>query len=151
MWANAQCDGHPAEYRWRPLFNATVWLMPTTTVPCSNATKMWNPLKFAGVPKLANGYQPLVGWSSPYYQDMCKRNCCLTSFFLRLSIYVLVAKIQPNKVVRWCRDGDFLAIFLGPVFSMSHMHYISDLHSKFALGPHYVWKYGRYPICGCWD
>jgi len=22
MWANAQCDGRPAEHRWRPLFNA---------------------------------------------------------------------------------------------------------------------------------
>jgi len=22
MWANAQCDGRPAEYRWRPLFSA---------------------------------------------------------------------------------------------------------------------------------
>jgi len=22
MWANAQHDGRPAEYRWRPLFNA---------------------------------------------------------------------------------------------------------------------------------
>jgi len=22
MWANAQRDGHPAEHRWRPLFNA---------------------------------------------------------------------------------------------------------------------------------
>jgi len=22
MWANAQSDGCPAEYRWRPLFNA---------------------------------------------------------------------------------------------------------------------------------
>ena len=22
MWANAQRDGHPAEYRWRPLFSA---------------------------------------------------------------------------------------------------------------------------------
>jgi len=25
MWANAQRDGHPAEYRWRPLFNAAVF------------------------------------------------------------------------------------------------------------------------------
>ena len=32
MWANAQRDGCPAEYRWRPLFNAAVWLTPTTTV-----------------------------------------------------------------------------------------------------------------------
>jgi len=22
MWTNAQCDGGPAEYRWRPMFNA---------------------------------------------------------------------------------------------------------------------------------
>jgi len=34
MWANAQRDGRPAEYRWRPLFNAA---------------KTPNPLKFAGV------------------------------------------------------------------------------------------------------
>jgi len=42
MWANAQRDGRPAEQSWRPLFNAAVWL-------CSNAAKMQNPLKFAGV------------------------------------------------------------------------------------------------------
>ena len=44
MWANAQRDGCPAEYRWRPLFNTAVWL-------CSNAAKTQNPLKFAGVPQ----------------------------------------------------------------------------------------------------
>ena len=27
------------------------------------------------------------------------------------------------------------------------MQQISDLHSKFALRPHYIWKYGRHPIC----
>jgi len=52
MWANAQRDGRRAEYRWRPLFNATVWLTPTTRVPCSNAAKTRNPLKFAGVPQI---------------------------------------------------------------------------------------------------
>jgi len=51
MWANAQRDGRPAEYRWHPLFNAAVWLTPTTRVLCSNAAKMQNPLKFAGVPQ----------------------------------------------------------------------------------------------------
>ena len=49
MWANAQRDGRPVEYRWRPLLNAAVWLTPTTRVPCSNAAKTRNPLKFAGV------------------------------------------------------------------------------------------------------
>ena len=43
MWAEARRDGRPAEYRWRPLFNAAVWLMPTDGVPCSNAAKTRNP------------------------------------------------------------------------------------------------------------
>ena len=30
MWANAQRDGRPAKHRWRPLFNAAVWLTLTT-------------------------------------------------------------------------------------------------------------------------
>ena len=51
MWANAQRDGRPAEYRWRRLFNAAVWLTPTTRVPCSNAAKTQNPLKLPGVPQ----------------------------------------------------------------------------------------------------
>ena len=32
------------------------------------------------VPKLANRSQPLVGRSSPHYQDMWRKYCCLTSF-----------------------------------------------------------------------
>jgi len=32
-------------------FNVAVWLTPTIRVPCSNAAKMQNPLKFAGVPQ----------------------------------------------------------------------------------------------------
>jgi len=29
---------------------------------------------------------------------------------------------------------------------VSRVQHISDLHSKFALRPHHVWKYGRHPI-----
>jgi len=47
MLANAQRDGRPAEYRWC----RKVWLTPNTGVPCSNAAKTRNPLKFAGVPQ----------------------------------------------------------------------------------------------------
>jgi len=59
----------------------------------------------------------------------------------------LVAKIQPDKVVRWCRDGDFFASLLRPVFPASRVQHISDLHPKFALRPDHVWKYGRHPLC----
>jgi len=51
MSANAQRDGCPSEYRWRPMFNAAVWLTPTTRVPCSNAAKKRKPLKLPGVPQ----------------------------------------------------------------------------------------------------
>jgi len=34
MWANAQRDGRPARYRWRPLFNAAkfYWLLECRAV-----------------------------------------------------------------------------------------------------------------------
>jgi len=34
-----------------------------------------------------------------------------------------------------------LATFLRPVFSASRVQHVSDLHLKFALRPHHVWKY----------
>jgi len=61
MWASAQRDDRPAEYRWHALFNAAVWLTPTTTVPCSNAAKMRNPLKFAGVPQTTGSISAASG------------------------------------------------------------------------------------------
>ena len=69
-----------------------LWPTPTTRVPCSNAAEMRNLSKFAGVPKLLDRSQPLVGSSSPYCGDLWRRYCCLTSFF-RLSICGVVAKI----------------------------------------------------------
>jgi len=36
---------------------------------------------------------------------------------------------------------------LRPVFSASRVQHISDMHSKFALRPYHVSKYGRHPIC----
>ena len=35
------------------------------------------------------------------------------------------------------QNGDFLR----PVFAANRMPHISDMHSKFALRPHHVWKY----------
>jgi len=47
-------------------------------------------------------------------------------------------------VPRW----RFLATFLRPAFPASCVQQVSDLHLKFALRPHRVWKYGRHPIYG---
>ena len=62
MWANAQRHGRPAEYRWRSVQRRKVWLTPTTRVPCSNADKTQNPLKFAGVPQTPLRISAISGW-----------------------------------------------------------------------------------------
>ena len=51
-------------------------------------------------------------------------------------------RYSPTKLC----DGAKMAILLRPVFSASRVQHILDMHSKFALRPHHVWKYGRHPI-----
>jgi len=64
MWANAQRDGRPAEYGWRPVFNAAVLLTPTTRMPCSNVAKTRSQLKFTGVPQTP---EPISAVSGPKF------------------------------------------------------------------------------------
>ena len=116
-------------------------------VPCSNAAKTRNQLKFTGYPKLVNRSRPLVGRSSPYCGDMWRTYCCLTSFSPIVNTCLScedIARQSCAMVTRW----RFLATFLRPVFSASRVQQVSDLHLKFALRPHHVWKYGKRPICG---
>jgi len=89
-----------------------------------------------------------VGRSSPYYEDQWRRYCCFTSFFPIVDMCLSckdMARQSCAIVPRWRFFDDFLL----PVFSASRLQHVSDLHSKFALRPHHVWKYGRHPIIGC--
>jgi len=98
-------------YRWRPLFNAAKFdwrpLLECRAVTLPRRESSWNLL---GCPKQPKRSEPLVGRSSPYCEDIWRRYCCLITFF-RLSIHASVAKIQSDKVVWWCADGDFLRHF----------------------------------------
>jgi len=80
MWANAQRDGRPAEYRWRPPFNTAKFgwcpLLECRAVTLSRRKTHWNLL---GCPELTKWSQPLVGWSSPYCEDMWRRYCVLAA------------------------------------------------------------------------
>jgi len=150
MWANAQRDGRPAEYswwlcstpqfRWRPLVQCCAVTLPRRET-------RWNLL---GCPKLMKRSQPLVGRSSPYCNFMWGRYCCLTSFFLIVDTCLNWEDIDRQSCAMVHRLR-FFASLLSPVFPASCVQHISDLHSKFALRPHHVWKYGRHPICGRWD
>ena len=151
MWANAQRDGCPAEYRWHPLFNAAKFgwrplpqCRRAVTLP--RRETRWNLQRY---PKLANRSQPLVGRSSPYYQDVWRRYCYLTSFFPIVDTCLSsegIARQSCAMVPKW-------RFFASCIFSepcAAHFRH-AWLHSKFALRPHHVWKYGRHPISDRWD
>jgi len=147
----AQCDVCPAEYRWCPLFNAAKFdwrpLLECRAVTLPRRKTRWNYLQ---CPKLTKRSQPLVSWSSPYCGNMWRRYFCLTSFFPFVDTCLSckdIARQSCAMVPRWHIFDDFLR----PVFAASRMQHVSDLHLKFALRPHYVWKYGRHPICDGWD
>jgi len=149
--ADAQRDGRPAEYRWRPLFNATKFgwrpLLECHAVTLPRRETRWN---YLGCPKLPKRSQPLVGRSSPYCWCIWRRYCCLTNLFLIVDTCLScedIVRQSCTMVRRWRLFGDFLR----PVFSASSMQHVSDLHPKFALRPHHVWKYGRHPISDGWD
>jgi len=89
MWANAQRDSRPTERdcvhsdkrRVRRLFNAAVWLAPTSSVPCSNAAKTRNPLKFAGVPQTNETISAASGPKFTILQGHVEEILLLNKFF----------------------------------------------------------------------
>jgi len=150
MWANAKRDGLPAEYRWRPLFNATKFgwcpLLECRAVTLPRRETRWNLL---GCPKLPDRSQPLMGRSSPYCEDMWRRYWCLNFFPIvdTCLSFEDIARQSCAMMPRWRFFGEFLR----PAFPASRVQHISDLHLKFSLRPHHVWKYGRHPVCDGWD
>jgi len=150
MWADAKRDGRPVEYRWRPLFNAAKlgWrqLLSTVQWRCQDAKSVdisW------GAPNYRIDLSRYLA-SSPHCGNMWRRYCCLTSFFPIVDMCLSwedIARQSCAMVPRRRICGDFLH----PVFSASRVQYVSDLHLKFALRPHHVWKYGIHPICDGWD
>ena len=151
MWANAQRDGRPAEHRWHPLFNIAKsgWrpLLDCRAVTLPRCETCWTMM---GCPKPANRSQPLVGRSSPYCKDIWRRYCCWRSFFPIVDTCLSCEDIARQTCAMVCR-WRFFASFLRPAFPASHVQQVSDMHSKFALRPHHVRKYGRHPISDSWD
>jgi len=151
MWASAQRDGRPAEHRWRHLLNAAKFgrrpLLDVVQWRCQDEKNRWD---LQGCLKLPDRSQPLVGRSSPYCGDMWRTYCCLSEFFSDCRHVSQLRRYSPTNL----GDGahiEILATFLRPMFSASRVQQVSDLHLKFTLRPHHVWKHGRHSICGGWD
>ena len=116
-----------------------VWLTSVMQRRCSNQGKPWNPLKFAGVPQTR---QLILAVSSPYYEDMWRRYCCLTSFLSDYQYTPQLWRYSPTKLCNGVQMANFCILYF---------QHISDLHCKFAPRPHHVWQYGRHPIIDHWS
>jgi len=111
-----------------------VRLTPTAGVPCSNAAKMRNGLKFVGVPQTPEQISAASG---------------LTILWRHLEDILLLNKFFSDcwyvpQLRRYSRQSCVMVSrwrFLRPVFSASRVQHVSDLHLKCALRPHHVWKY----------
>jgi len=144
MWANAQLDGRPAEYRWRTLFNAAKFnwrpLLEYRAVTLPRRETRWNLQRCL---KLANRSQPQVR-SSPYCEDMWGDIAVKQGFSPIVDTCLSCEDIARQSCTT---NGDFF----GPAIPASRAQHISDLHSQFALRPHHVSKYSRHTIFGRWD
>jgi len=91
-WNRFVSLGHPSK------------LLECRAVTLPRRETRWN---LQGCLKLTKRSQPLVDWSSPYYGDMWRRYCCLTSFFCDCRYVPQLRRYSPTKL----SDGAEMAIF----------------------------------------
>jgi len=123
------------KFGWRPLLECCAVTLP-------GRETRWN---LEGCPKLTKRSQPLVGRSSPYCGGHMEEVFLFNKFFFNCRYMPYLRRYSLTKL--W--DGAQMATFwrfFASCISASLAQHISDLHSKFALRSHHVWKYGRHPI-----
>jgi len=118
MWANAQRDGRPAEYRWRPLFNATQsgW-RPLLECRAVTLPRRETRSDLQRCPKLTKRSQPLVGRSSPYCGGHVEEILLLNKFFSDCRYMPQLQRYSPTKMCDGAEMAIFCVIFASCIFS----------------------------------
>ena len=107
-------------------------------MPCSNAAKTPIPLKFAGVPQTNETISAASGPKFTILSGHVEAILLFNKFFPTVHMCLRcedIARQLCEMVRRWPIFGDSLR----PAFPAIPMQHMSDLHSKFALGPHHVY------------
>ena len=84
-----------------------VWLTPTTRVPCSNAAKTQNPLKFVGVPQTPEPISAVIGPKFTILSEHVEEVLLLNKFFSDCRYMPSLRRYGPTKLC----DGAQMAIF----------------------------------------
>jgi len=125
------------------VFSGTLNPTHFTSRRCSNEGKTRNPLKFVGVPQTR---QQISAVNVPKFAILWGHVVDIllfNTFFLIVDACLScedIARQSCAMVRRW----RYLASFCVLYFSASRyaVQHLSDIHSKFALRPHHVWKCG---------
>ena len=81
-------------------------------MPCSNAAKTHNPLKFVGVPQTRQQISAVSGPKFTILSGRVEEVLLLNEFFPIVDTCLSCEDIaRQSWVVRWCRDGDFWRLF----------------------------------------
>jgi len=118
-----------------------VWLTPTTSVPCSNAAKTRNPMKYARVPQTR---QQILAVSRPKFTVLSGHveKVLLFNKFFPIVDTCLSCEDTARQSCAIMPKWRFFASCISSEPCAAHFR------PAFALGPNHVWKYGRHPICG---
>jgi len=137
MWANAQRNIALPNIGGALCSTPQSLAAPTTRVPCSNAAKIRNLLKFAGVPQTTGSISAASG---PKFTILCghvEEVLLLNNFFQIVDMCLScedIARQSCTMVRKWRLFGDFLR----PALPASRVQHVSDLRPKFALRPRHV-------------
>ena len=115
-----------------------VWLTPTTRVPCNNSAKTRNPFKFAGVPQTCQQISAVSRRKFTILSEHVEEVLLFNNFFPIVDT-CLGSEDIARKICAMVLKWRFFCVLYFQ--RAARVQRISDLHSKFALGPHHVWRH----------
>ena len=106
-----------------------VWLAPTTRVPCSNAAKTRNPLKYAGVPQTNETISAASGLKFTILWGHVEEILLLNRFFVDTCLSCEDIALQSCAMVpRWWLFGDFCVLYFQRAVCSTFQTFILNLH-----------------------
>ena len=115
---------------------------PVSDVAAVTLAKPRNPLKLAGVLQTTRPISAAGGLKFTILWGHVEKVLMLNKIFPIVDTY-LSCKDTARQSYAMVPRRRICGNFLRPVFQRTMCSTMSDLHSKFALRPHHVWKYGR--------
>ena len=116
------------------------------SIPCSNAAKPRNPLKFEGVPQTHQQFSAVIRPKFTILSGHVEELLLFNKLFSDCRHMPYLRRYGPTKLC----DGAEISIFCVLYFQQAACSTFQTCILNSHLGhAHHVWKYGRHPISNC--